>query len=404
MLCRSCGLELDFTVIDLGVAPPSNAYRERDSQEAELTFPLRVLVCSSCWLVQTEDFVAADSMFNEKYAYFSSTSTSWLRKSEALVHSIVPELKLTENSFIVELASNDGYLLQFFENLRIPNLGIEPTRSTANVAISRGINTRVEFFTSSLANELAKVRKANLIIGINVLAHVPDINDFVFGASILLSDEGTIVYEFPHVQELIVNGYFDTIYHEHFSYLSITSLIPILSRCDLEIYKIGKIETHGGSLQVYIGKRGNHVIQDSVADVLNKEMVLGVNSINFYKNLDFQARDKRQHLVNLINGIRSEGKKIVGYGAAAKGNTLLNYCNLDGDSIDYICDAAEDKQGKLMPGSHIPIERPSMIFEDSPDYVFVLPWNIASEIEGILRPLRAKGTKIIQAFPDIKVY
>jgi len=404
MRCRSCGAELEFTMIDLGVAPPSNAYLERDFHEIELTFPLRVLVCSSCWLVQVEDFVAADSMFNEKYAYFSSTSTSWLKKSESFVHAVVPELRLTDDSFVVEIASNDGYLLQFFEYLRIPNLGIEPTRSTANVAISKGIDTRVEFFSSNLAIELSKVRKADLIVGINVLAHVSDINDFVLGASILLSDKGTVIYEFPHVQELIVNAYFDTIYHEHFSYLSITSLIPILNRCDLEIYKISKIETHGGSLQVYIGKRGNHSVQDSVMDVLNEEIALGVNSIDFYNKLDSQARDKRDILVNLLNTIRSEGKKIVGYGAAAKGNTLLNYCNIDSDSIEYICDAAEAKQGKLMPGSHIPIEKPSIIFEDSPDYVFVLPWNIANEIEGVLLPLRSKGTKILQAFPEIKVF
>jgi hypothetical protein len=391
-------------VIDLGIAPPSNAYLEKNGIGSEPTFPLRVLVCDSCWLVQTEDFIAADSMFNENYAYFSSTSTSWLEKSELFVERIIPELQLTDQSLVIEIASNDGYLLEFFEKAHIPNLGIEPTKSTAEVAISKGIKTRVEFFTTFLAKELAQGGKADLIIGINVLAHVPDINDFVSGSSILLSDHGTIIFEFPHVQELIVNGYFDTIYHEHFSYLSVISLIPILKRFNLEVYKINSLETHGGSLQLYIGKIAAHPVHESVSRIVSGEEALGVNSIDFYSKLDFQAKEKRRAFLDLLSRISVQGKTIAGYGAAAKGNTLLNYCGLNSSSIEYICDAAEEKQGKLTPGSHIPIENPNFIFENSPDYVIVLPWNLSSEVEKILQPLRDKGTKLIQAFPEIKIF
>lgn len=383
MNCRHCGKLLEHTFLDLGYAPPSNAYlKKEDLNKPEKYYPLKVMVCDSCWLVQTIDYPTADELFTSDYAYFSSTSSTWLEHAKKYTIEIVNELRLTSDSFVIEVASNDGYLLKNFVEKGIPCLGIEPTNSTADAAEIIGISVIRKFFGQELASDLAaKGKIADLIIGNNVFAHVPDINDFTVGLKYALKPGGVITLEFPHLLQLVENNQFDTIYHEHFSYLSLIAVNRIFESAGLRVWKVDELSTHGGSLRIYgchfEDPRENHV---SVNQVLKKELSSNLNKLIAYS--DFQSRVykiKNDFLEFLINQFKV-GKRVVAYGAAAKGNTLLNFAGIKADLLSCVFDSAHSKQGKFLPGSHIPILSPSRIDEYKPDFIIILPWNISSEI------------------------
>ena len=404
--CRHCDEELINELIDLGHAPPSNNYLSKDLLlSAETYFPLKLLICHSCWLVQTVDYNDADNLFKSDYAYFSSTSKSWLEHSYEYSKKIIDYLNLDAKSFVVEVASNDGYLLKNFLENDIPCLGIEPTESTATAAEEQGIEVLKEFFTLELSKELAKKKKADLIIGNNVYAHVPDINDFTLGMKELLSAEGVITLEFPHLKELIVNKQFDTIYHEHFSYLSLSTVDSIFQSADLKIFNVEKIQTHGGSLRVY----GAHIsssrdINPSVLKILKEESKLGMQSLDFYQSFQEESEIIRNEFLSFLLDCKKSGLSVAAYGAAAKGNTLLNYAGVKNDLIDFVCDAAPSKQGKFLPGSHIPIVKPSQLESiESLDYLIIFPWNISSEIIGSLGFLKDRGVKFVTAIPSLTI-
>lgn len=406
MKCRHCNSKLENEFIDLGNAPPSNNYVSQDNLELqEKSYPLRVMVCSNCWLVQTEDFSDADELFTDEYAYFSSTSISFLEHAKNYVSEITKFLKLNQNSFVVELASNDGYLLKNFVELGIPCLGIEPTKSTANVSRQKGIETIEEFFGIDCAKKLSQDKKADLIIGNNVYAHVPDINDFTAGIKELLSPDGTVTLEFPHLIELIQNNQFDTIYHEHYSYLSLFSVSQIFNKAGLKIYKVDKLQTHGGSLRIYgCHKENNMLIDKSYNDLINKEIKLGISDINFYKNFNKIAEKIKDEFYKFLIDCKEKDLFVCAYGAAAKGNTLLNYCGIKDNLINFVCDAAEAKQNKFLPGSKIPIVHPDVLKNEKKiDFVIIFPWNIADEVIAKLDYLKANGTKFVMAIPKLTI-
>jgi hypothetical protein len=406
MKCRHCNSKLENEFIDLGNAPPSNNYVSQDKLKLqEKSYPLRVMVCSNCWLVQTEDFSNADELFTDEYAYFSSTSISFLEHAKNYVSEITKFLKLNQNSFVVELASNDGYLLKNFVELGIPCLGIEPTKSTANVSRQKGIETIEEFFGIDCAKKLSQDKKADLIIGNNVYAHVPDINDFTLGIKELLSPDGTVTLEFPHLVELIQNNQFDTIYHEHYSYLSLFSVSQIFNKAGLKIYKVDKLQTHGGSLRIYgCHKENNMMIDKSYKDLINKEIKLGINDINFYKNFNKIAEKIKNEFYKFLIDCKEKDLFVCAYGAAAKGNTLLNYCGIKDNLINFVCDAAEAKQNKFLPGSKIPIVHPDVLKNEKKiDFVIIFPWNIADEVIAKLDYLKANGTKFVMAIPKLTI-
>lgn len=380
-------------MIDLGTSPPSNAYLSRaDLELPEVSYPLRVLVCEECWLVQTEDFAKAAELFSDDYAYFSSTSSSWVEHSRKFASMVVDRLGLGRQSFIVELASNDGYLLRYFLESGIPCLGIEPTKSTADAAEAIGIPVLREFFGSELAARLATAgRTADLIVGNNVFAHVPDINDFTLGIKTLLRPGGTVTLEFPHLLNLIEKKQFDTIYHEHFSYLSLTTVSRIFQSVGLRIWDVEELETHGGSLRVYGCHEGDSRSNDtSVEGMLDRELDFGLTRLSTFQELQGHAEQVRDELIAFLTETASNGKKVVGYGAAAKGNTLLNFAGVTPELLPAVFDAAGAKQGKFLPGSRIPVYSPDQILGWDPDYVLVLPWNISAEVseslERVLRP------------------
>tara|TARA_B100001564_G_scaffold356665_1_gene371309 strand:+ start:3805 stop:5028 length:1224 start_codon:yes stop_codon:yes gene_type:complete len=406
MKCRHCNSKLENEFIDLGNAPPSNNYVSQDKLKLqEKSYPLRVMVCSNCWLVQTEDFSDADELFTDEYAYFSSTSISFLEHAKNYVSEITKFLKLNQNSFVVELASNDGYLLKNFVELGIPCLGIEPTKSTANVSRQKGIETIEEFFGIDCAKKLSQDKKADLIIGNNVYAHVPDINDFTAGIKELLSPDGTVTLEFPHLVELIQNNQFDTIYHEHYSYLSLFSVSQIFNKAGLKIYKVDKLQTHGGSLRIYgCHKENNMMIDKSYKDLINKEIKSGINDINFYKNFNKIAEKIKDEFYKFLIDCKEKDLFVCAYGAAAKGNTLLNYCGIKDNLINFVCDAAEAKQNKFLPGSKIPIVHPDVLKNEKKiDFVIIFPWNIADEVIAKLDFLKANGTKFVMAIPKLTI-
>ena len=406
MKCRHCNSKLENEFIDLGNAPPSNNYVSQDNLELqEKSYPLRVMVCSNCWLVQTEDFSDAGELFTDEYAYFSSTSISFLEHAKNYVSEITKFLKLNQNSFVVELASNDGYLLKNFVELGIPCLGIEPTKSTANVSRQKGIETIEEFFGIDCAKKLSQDKKADLIIGNNVYAHVPDINDFTAGIKELLSPDGTVTLEFPHLVELIQNNQFDTIYHEHYSYLSLFSASQIFNKAGLKIYKVDKLQTHGGSLRIYgCHKENNMLIDKSYNDLINKEIKLGISDINFYKNFNKIAEKIKDEFYQFLIDCKEKDLFVCAYGAAAKGNTLLNYCGIKDNLINFVCDAAEAKQNKFLPGSKIPIVHPDVLKNEKKiDFVIIFPWNIADEVIAKLDYLKANGTKFVMAIPKLTI-
>jgi SAM-dependent methyltransferase len=405
MKCRHCGQELEHTFVDLGFSPPSNAYLSRDDlQRPEKYYPLQVMVCHECWLAQTVDYTDADELFTADYAYFSSTSTSWLAHAKKYCDDMIAQLKLDKNSFVVEVASNDGYLLKNFVQTGIPCLGIEPTHSTAVAAQALGVPVLEEFFGQKLAQQLVvQGKKADLILGNNVYAHVPDINDFTRGIEVLLKPDGVVTIEFPHLMELLQHNQFDTIYHEHFSYLSLHTVNKIFTASGLRIFHVEQLPTHGGSLRVY-GCRESaiHSQTETVSCLLGLEQQAGMQTLAPYTGFQ-QKVDviKNELLIFLINQ-RQQGKKVAAYGAAAKGNTLLNYAGVRSDLLAYVCDAAPSKQGKYMPGSHLPIFPPEKLRSEQLDYLLILPWNLAQEVKEQLRDLKNQGVIFMTAVPQLR--
>ncbi len=406
MNCRHCRASLEHVFLDLGFAPPSNAYlSDADLKKPESYYPLKLFVCAHCWLVQTEDYASADELFSNDYAYFSSVSTSWLTHAKRYVEMITPRLGLGKESFVIEVASNDGYLLKNFVASNIPCLGIEPTASTAAAAEKIGVPTLSEFFGVALAQRLVgEGRQADLIIGNNVYAHVPDINDFTFALKVALKPGGTLTLEFPHLMRLIEHTQFDTVYHEHFSYLSLNTVSHIFAKAGLRVWDIDELPTHGGSLRIY----GCH-IEDArpstpaVSAMLAEEKRNGLQKVSTYLAFQPRADKVKNDLVAFLVDQKRSGKKVAAYGAAAKGNTLLNYAGIKSDLLPYVCDAAASKQGKYMPGSHIPILAPEALIERCPDIVLILPWNIAEEVVAQLKSLENSNAEFFVAVPQLKV-
>jgi SAM-dependent methyltransferase len=404
MNCRHCNTPLTHTFLDLGFAPPSNAYlTQADLVRPEKYFPLKVMVCDTCWLVQTEDYAQADELFSADYAYFSSTSTSWLNHAASYAKKMIETLGLNHGSHVIEVAANDGYLLKNFVAAGIPCLGIEPTASTAAAAEKLGIPVLREFFGEALGKRLAaEGKQADLIAGNNVYAHVPDINDFTRGLKAALKPGGTITLEFPHLLQLIEHTQFDTIYHEHFSYLSLYTVDRIFNAVGLRIRDVEQLPTHGGSLRIYgCHAEDNRPNSPAVAALLAEEARRGLQTLTTYQ--DFQARAdqiKNDLLAFLIEQKRA-GKKVAAYGAAAKGNTLLNYAGIKPDLLPFVCDAAAAKQGKYLPGSHIPIQSPSALAKSAPDYLLILPWNITDEVRQQNAALASQGTSFVIAVPRL---
>ncbi len=406
MKCRHCKTELELEFLDLGNAPPSNAYlNKEDLRKPEITYPLRILTCTNCWLVQTEDYTDADELFNDDYAYFSSTSKSWLEHASDYCVMITNRLGLSDNSFVVEIASNDGYLLKNFVSSGIPCLGIEPTKSTAAAASAIGVPVRQEFFGKNMGLSMANAgEQADLVLGNNVFAHVPDINDFIEGVAALLKPNGVVTFEFPHLLQLIQQNQFDTIYHEHFSYLSLCSVSSIFKAAGLRVFDVEELKTHGGSLRIY-GCRGDasHKETSLVQNILTNELQAGMQDEKTYSAFQKKADKVKDGLISFLLEAKAEGKTVAGYGAAAKGNTLMNYAGIRPDLIPFICDAAESKIGQYMPASHIPILPPSVLDENTPDYLVILPWNIAEEVMKQNAHLVEKGTKFVIAVPELKI-
>lgn len=407
MKCRHCNSELEVPLIDLGVTAPSNSYLENKQLiKDEKEYPLKVLVCSKCWLVQTEDFVGAEQMFSHDYAYFSSFSSTWLNHAKQYVEMISEKLQLSNESCVVEIAANDGYLLQYMRQKKIPCYGIDPTYGTASFARKKGIEMIVDFFTPKLAYDLFnKNRQADLMIANNVLAHVPDINGFVESFSILLKPSGVITFEFPHLLNLIEKNQFDTIYHEHYSYLSVVVVQAILKNFNLEIFNIDELPTHGGSVRVYAQKNssGKFLIDPSVDKILKKEIKAGVKTTNYYKNLQKNADEIKENFILLLNKLHDQGYKVAAYGAAAKGSTLINFSGVTSELISCVADKNTSKQGKLLPSSHIPIVSEADLINYKPDYVLILPWNIKDEVIDQLSYVREWGGKFVTIIPSIEI-
>lgn len=408
MKCRHCDHELTKPFLDLGSAPPSNAYLRADALEnPEIWLPLKLMVCDSCWLAQTLDFTGRENLFDADYAYFSSCSTSWLKHAEQFVTTMRQELALDENSLVVEVAANDGYLLQYVKAAGIPCLGIEPTTSTANAARVRGIPVIEKFFGTELAQELkTNQQSADLTVANNVLAHVPDINDFVAGFAALLKPQGVASFEFPHLLNMVQENQFDTAYHEHYSYLSLHAVQAIFEKNGLQVFDVQEWSTHGGSLRVLAQRSdtGQRELRESVAAMLEKERTAGIADVAFYQNAQKQAEKAKFELLAFLLNCKKDGKKVAAYGAAAKGNTLLNFSGVRPDLLSYVVDINVHKQGKYLPGSRIPILTEVDLTADKPDYVLILPWNLRQEIEGQLSYIRAWGGKFVTAIPTLTIF
>jgi SAM-dependent methyltransferase len=405
--CRHCQSQITRTLIDLGSAPPSNAYLTNVTlRRPEKWFPLKVVVCDSCWLVQAEAYSRAAELFNEEYAYFSSFSFQWLKHAKAYVHDMVDRFALSSESLIIEVASNDGYLLQYVKDRGIKCLGIEPTASTAAAARLKGIDTIEEFFGTELAKPLASSgQQADLMAANNVLAHVPDINDFAKGFSILLKPHGVATFEFPHLLNLIKEVQFDTIYHEHFSYLSLTTVNAIFSANGLSIFDVEEHPTHGGSLRVFAQRAdtGKQSLTDRLREMLQREELAGMRSGAFYADFQSKAEKVKDDFLSFLIEARRDGKKVAAYGAAAKGNTLLNFAGVRPDLLPFVVDKNPSKQGKFMPGSRIPIVDEVRLHSENPDYVVLLPWNLYSELSTQLDYIRQWGGKFVRAVPGLLI-
>jgi SAM-dependent methyltransferase len=407
MICRHCGSELKLPLADLGSAPPSNAYlTEQALHSPEAWFPLRVLVCETCWLVQTEDFTRAGELFNADYAYFSGFSGSWLAHCERYVDDVVARFGLGPASHVTEVASNDGYLLQYVKARGIPCLGIEPTAGTAAAARAKGIQVVEDFFGAQLAQKLvADGQQADLTVANNVLAHVPNINDFVSGFSLLLKPDGVATFEFPHLLRLIGECQFDTIYHEHFSYLSLTAVDRIFSSNGLTVFDVEEHSTHGGSLRVFAQRSdtGKRPRQVSVEELLDREMRAGMTTPQFYSGFQVQVDKAKNAFLAFLLDASERGKSVAAYGAAAKGNTLMNYAGIRPDLISFVVDRNPAKQGRFMPGSRIPITVEARLSESRPDYVVVLPWNLRTEVMQQLDYIHAWGGRFVTAVPHLEL-
>lgn len=408
MKCRHCNAELTLPLVDLGAAPPSNAYLSKQMLHApEKYFPLRVLVCMECWLAQTEDYAGADELFSADYAYFSSFSTTWLIHAKQYVADMVQRFTLDTKSHIVEVAANDGYLLQYAKTYGIPCLGIEPTTSTANAARAKGIEIVEAFFGVKLAEELAaQGKQADLIAANNVLAHVPDINYFVGGFAVLLKPAGVATFEFPHLQRLVSGNQFDTIYHEHYSYLSLTVVKRIFERNGLRVFDVEELSTHGGSLRVYAQRSdtGKREISQNVERLLKREVAAGMITPAFYTEFQDKADQVKNNFLFFLIEARRAGRSVAGYGAAAKGNTLLNYAGVRPDLLPYVVDRNPAKQDKFLPGCRIQIVAETHLIQNRPDYVVILPWNLSKEVMVQLAYIREWGGQFVTAVPSLKVF
>jgi SAM-dependent methyltransferase len=404
--CRHCATPLVHTFLDLGFAPPSNAYLTADDlSRPEKHYPLRVKVCHECWLVQTEDYAQADELFSADYAYFSSTSSSWLAHARAYCAQMTERLGLGPHSHVVEVASNDGYLLRNFVASGIPCLGIEPTASTAAAAQALGIPVLREFFGEALGQRLAaQGQQADLIAGNNVYAHVPDINDFTRGLAALLKPEGVVTLEFPHLMRLIEHTQFDTVYHEHFSYLSLGAVSRIFAAAGLRVWDVEELPTHGGSLRIYgCLAAAQHRTTGRVSQLLVQEENAGLMQLATYTGFQARADKVKNDLLFWLLEQKRAGRRVAAYGAAAKGNTLLNYAGVKPDLLSYVCDAAPAKQGKYLPGSHVLVLAPAALRQDQPDFVLILPWNIAAEVRTQLADLAEQSVKFVTAVPTLSI-
>lgn len=405
-ICRFCAAPLTLSFADLGMSPPSNSYlKVEDLNRMERFYPLHAWVCEKCFLVQLEEFETPEQIFSD-YAYFSSYSDTWLAHARAYAHAMKKRLGLASASFVVEIASNDGYLLQYFVEQGIPVLGIEPAANVAAVAEKKGVPTLVKFFGTKTATDLASAgRKADLILGNNVLAHVPDLNDFVRGMTVLLKPGGVATMEFPHLLRLMQESQFDTIYHEHFSYLSFLVAEHVFAAHGLTLFDVDEIPTHGGSLRIYARHAANAAlpVSNKVVELRNRERAAGLERADTYRAFADQVRSAKRSLLKFLIGAKEVGKRVVGYGAPAKGNTLLNYCGVRADLLAYTVDRSPHKQGRFLPGVHIPIHAPERILRDKPDYVLILPWNLQDEVVAQMGAIHAWGGRFVVPIPETRV-
>jgi SAM-dependent methyltransferase len=405
--CRFCGSGLQRTFVDLGLSPLCETYPSAaDLNRGETYYPLHVLVCEKCWLVQLEEYETPENIFSE-YPYFSSFSDSWLKHCDTYCEAMKTRFGLDLQSFVVEVASNDGYLLQFFIKRDVPVLGIEPAANVAKVALENGIPTLVRFFGTKLAKELAaEGHCADLVVGNNVLAQVPDLNDFVEGLKVILKPEGVLTLEFPHLLQLIQLHEFDTIYHEHFSYFSLLSTIKIMEKHELKVFEVEELRSHGGSLRVYACRAESmtHPVEPNVSKVLAKETQAGLDKVEGYASFAQQVKETKFALLDFLLSAAMQGKKVAGYGAPGKSATLLHYCGIGKDLIEYTVDRSPYKQGRFLPGSRIPIYHPDRIRETKPEYVVILPWNLRDEIIGQLQFVREWGGSFVVPIPKVTVF
>ncbi|MGL4524718.1 MAG: methyltransferase domain-containing protein [Spirochaetia bacterium] len=414
MKCRCCQNLLKHIFVDLGYSPLSNAFLRQQEIEGgvgETFYPLKVWFCDKCFLVQLDEFKKSSEIFNEDYVYFSSYSKSWLAHARDYVEKVTQRLGLNMQSFVVEVASNDGYLLQYFQEKKIPCLGVEPSSSTARIAMQRGIQTIEDFFTQQFVDQYLSQRKADLLLGNNVLAHVPDIRDFIAAASVAICHGeggryGYITFEFPHLLCLVQENQFDTIYHEHFSYLSLVAINPIFEDYGLKLFDVEKLSTHGGSLRVFLTHKDNPDLEVSpvVEATLEQERVFGLTNFACVQEFSQRCLQVKLNFLNFLVDAKKRGKKVVGYGAAAKGNTLLNYCGVKADLIDFVCDLSPHKQGRFLPGSHIRVVSPDCLVQARPDYIVIFPWNIKTEIMEQLAYVREWGGEFVTAIPSLEIF
>jgi len=403
MNCRFCKTELSDIFVDLVNSPASNSYLTKAELDVpEVFYPLKIFVCKECKLVQIDEYKKSDDIFDKDYAYFSSYSTSWLSHAKSYVEYMTNKLSLNKDSLVTEIASNDGYLLQYFKEINVPCIGIEPTSSTAKVAKEKGINVIEDFFGSKLAFTL---EKSDLILGNNVLAHVPDINDFVKGLKIALKEKGTVTMEFPHLLNIINENQFDTIYHEHFSYLSFYTVQKIFEAQGLKLYDVEMISTHGGSLRIFAthSENDNIDLSNNVQNILDQEKEFGLFDMDIYKGFQEKANKVKYDLIKFLIKAKNENKKVIAYGAAAKGNTLLNYAGIKNDLIEFVVDKSPHKQNKYLPASHIPVINELEIMEYKPDYILILPWNIKDEIIKQLGYVKEWECKFLVAVPTLVI-
>ena len=407
MQCRYCKTTLTHQFIDLINSPASNSFLSKEQlNEPETYYPLKVYTCHTCYLVQVDEYKKSAAIFDSNYVYFSSYSTSWLQHAEAYTKMMTQRFGYNASSLVIEIASNDGYLLQYFNNNNIPVLGIEPTANTAAVAKQKGIDSVVDFFGVALAKQLvAQNKKADLLLGNNVLAHVPDINDFVAGMAIILKPDGVVTMEFPHLMQLVDNNQFDTIYHEHFSYLSFYTVQQIFASQGLQIFDVEEITTHGGSLRIFAKHTADtsKTITPNVATLLQKEISKGMDTMPYYNGFQQKAFDVKLQVLDFLIRQKKAGKKVAAYGAAAKGNTLLNYCGVKADLIDFVVDANPHKQNKFMPSSHIPVMDEAYLKATRPDFVLILPWNLKTEITQQLAYIQDWGGKFVVPIPALQI-